>query len=211
MRLQDFPEDDGKRVWLSQPEIDLCISNAKNARHEAAFLLGARAGLRRGEIVSVTSADFSKATRGWLRVWEDYTKGDRYRETPIPTDLAAMVRGMDLDPDEPVVDVTGNTVRRWVKRAAEACRDDTDDPGWQYLTPHDLRRTWGGHLLWDRGVLPAVVMSWGGWQDWPTFREHYLGEMSPAAAERERTKVFDDDAAERPVFEPTVDLGRSFG
>jgi hypothetical protein len=32
-------------------------------------------------------------------------------------------------------------------------------------------------------------MSWGGWEDWETFRNHYLGEMSPAAAEREREKI----------------------
>lgn len=37
--------------------------------------------------------------------------------------------------------------------------------------------------------MPAVVMGWGGWEDWPTFRDHYLGESSPEAADRERSKV----------------------
>lgn len=54
MRLQDFPEDDGKRVWLEQAEVELLLENAKDIRHEVAFRLGARAGLRRDEIVSVT-------------------------------------------------------------------------------------------------------------------------------------------------------------
>lgn len=208
--MQDFPEDDGRRVWLAQAEADLLIQHAKNAQHEVAVMLGVYAGLRRGEITSITPNQFHQAARGWLRVPPEFTKSDRYRETPIPTDLSAMVRGMGGEPDEPVVDVAGNTVRRWVKRAAEKCAAETGDPGWQYLTPHDLRRTWGGHLLWDKGVLPAVVMNWGGWEDWQTFRDHYLGEMSPAAADRERGKVYGETDPAPPVFEPTVDLGSGY-
>lgn len=53
-------------------------------------------------------------------------------------------------------------------------------------------------------------MSFGGWEDWNTFRDHYLGEMSPAAAERERKKIsyvsgnVESDPDAGPVFEPTV-------
>ena len=32
-------------------------------------------------------------------------------------------------------------------------------------------------------------MGHGGWEDWETFREHYLGEFSPAALARGRRKV----------------------
>lgn len=53
---------------------------------------------------------------------------------------------------------------------------------------HDLRRTWGTALL-EQGVLPSVVMAWGGWRDWDTFRRHYLGEFSPEAIKQERSKV----------------------
>lgn len=204
MRLQDFPEDDGKRVWLSQPELNLLISKAGPVEHEVAFMLAGYAGLRRGEAIKIRPVEFIQAPRGWLRVPAEFTKADRYRETPIPTDLEAMVRGMGLSPDEPVVDVTGNTVRRWVKKAAGKCLDETGDPEWQHLSPHDLRRTWGGHLLWDKGVLPAVVMNWGGWEDWKTFRDHYLGEMSPAAADRERAKVYGGAEPGEVVFKPTV-------
>lgn len=38
-------------------------------------------------------------------------------------------------------------------------------------------------------MLPSVVMDWGGWDDWETFRQHYLGELSPEAIRRERGKV----------------------
>ena len=53
---------------------------------------------------------------------------------------------------------------------------------------HDLRRSWATHIL-GQGVLPSVVVSWGGWKDWETFRRHYLGEFSPEVLEREREKV----------------------
>lgn len=211
MRMQDFPKDDGRRVWLTQDEVELLIEKAKTPMQEVAFMLGAYAGLRRGEIVSVTPVQFDQAPRGWLRVPPEFTKSERYRETPIPTDLSAMIRGIGGEPDEPVVARTGNTVRRWVKRAAEACASETGDEGWLYLSPHDLRRTWGGHLLWDRGVLPAVVMNWGGWEDWKTFRDHYLGEMSPAAADRERAKVYGDADPTAPVFEPTINMREAHG
>jgi hypothetical protein len=32
-------------------------------------------------------------------------------------------------------------------------------------------------------------MEWGGWEDWETFREHYLGAYSLDAQQRERQKV----------------------
>ena len=97
-----------------------------------------------------------------------------------------------------------------MKRAGERRYAATGDEGWTYLDVHDLRQTWGGHLLWDCGVLPAVVMSFSGWEDWETFRNHYLGEMSPTAAERERKKIsyvtgdVEPDPSADPVFEPTV-------
>ena len=214
MRLGDYDERDGKRVWLDQTdendEVGALISEAKSPEQEIAFRLGAQAGLRREEIASVTPNDFSHAPDGFLRVWNDYAKRGKYRETPIPEELASSVRTLayERDPDEPIVSVEPNSIYRWVKRAAQSRYATTGDEGWTYLDVHDLRRTWGGHLLWDCGVLPAVVMSWGGWEDWETFRNHYLGEMSPAAAEREREKIsFVSGTAnvERnsdPVFQP---------
>ena len=216
MRLDDYPERDGKRVWLSQSdendEVTALIDEAKSPEQEIAFRLGVQAGLRREEIASVTSNDFTHAPDGFLRVWNDYAKRGKYRETPIPKELSSSVRTLsyERDPDEPIVDVEPNSIYRWVKRAGERRYTATGDEGWTFLDVHDLRRTWGGHLLWDCGVLPAVVMSWGGWEDWETFRDHYLGEMSPAAAEREREKIsfvsgnVESDPDAGPVFEPTV-------
>jgi hypothetical protein len=38
-------------------------------------------------------------------------------------------------------------------------------------------------------VVTCVTIAWGGWEDWETFRDHYLGEFSPEAIRRERGKV----------------------
>ncbi|WP_435099274.1 tyrosine-type recombinase/integrase [Halorubrum sp. N11] len=216
MRLDDYPERDGKRVWLSQSdendEVAALIDEAKSPEQEIAFRLGVQAGLRREEIASVTTNDFTHAPDGFVRVWNDYAKRGKYRETPIPEQLASSVRTLsyDRDPDEPVVGVEPNSIYRWVKRAGERRYAVTGDEGWTSLDVHDLRRTWAGHLLWDCGLLPAVVMSFGGWEDWETFRDHYLGEMSPAAAEREREKISfisESPGSEQEssrVFEPAV-------
>lgn len=207
MRMDDFDQaENGKRVWLDREELDLLVGEVVGGdpRREIAFNLGGRSGLRRGEIVSVTPNDFGHAPEGFLRVWGDYTKRNKYRETPVPEGMAHMIRGMQVEPDEPVVSVHDDTVYRWVTDAAEALYGHTGDEGWRFVTPHDLRRTWAAYLLFDCGVLPAVVMNWGGWEDWKTFRDHYLSEMSPAAAERERSKIFDENVREDPVFEPAI-------
>jgi integrase len=95
---------------------------------------------------------------------------------------------MELEPDEEIVNVNESTVYRWVSRAGENIHAETGDEGWLELGPHDLRRSWGIQLL-EQGVLPSVVMEWGGWEDWGTFREHYLTEFSPEALRRECQKV----------------------
>jgi len=191
VRLSDYDEKDGKQVWLTEDEVQMLLEEAKSGEQRRAFQLGAQAGLRRSEIVSVTVADFLNGPDGFVRVWGDYAKRDKYREAPIPNDFEAFVRGVtqDQEPDQPVVDVDGSTVYRWVRRTAERLQAQTNDPGWQYLDVHDLRRSWGGHLLWNCGVLPTVVMEFGGWEDWDTFAQHYLGEITPEAQQRERSKI----------------------
>lgn len=80
-------------------------------------------------------------------------------------------------------------------RAVEELAQEHDDDGWTYLTPHDLRRTWGT-LLCEREVEHGLLMTFGGWEDWGTFREHYLGQNSVSAQQRARETV--------PWFEANV-------
>jgi len=208
MRLDDYDRKDGKRVWLTVDEMDALIDEASDPQQRVAFMLGAKGGLRRSEIVSVTPNDFDHGPPGFVRIWSDYAKRDKYRESPIPTELEHVVSTLTHDQakDEPVVDVSGTTVYRWVRRAAERRQAETQDKGWSFLDVHDLRRSWGGNLLWNCGVLPSVVMEFGGWEDWDTFQDHYMGEITPEAAQRERAKIgLDgerDQAPETMPFSP---------
>ena len=191
MRLKDHPKKDGMRVWLDERETQQLIEATKNTEQRLALLLMARSGMRRNEMLQVTPADLVETDTGFhARVWADNTKNDTYREPPVSEEIyrLAEVKGESIGADEPLVDRDPKTIYRWTQRAADRCRAESGEEGWQYVTPHDLRRTWGTQLL-EAGVLPSVVMSWGGWEDWQTFRDHYLGEFSPEAIRRERQKV----------------------
>lgn len=80
-----------------------------------------------------------------------------------------MVDLQGLEDGDTIVDVSSKTVCRWITNAAERLAEKTGDDGWTYLDVHDLRRSWGTHVLAE-GVLPSVVMSWGSWEDWETLR-----------------------------------------
>jgi len=216
MRLQDYDSQDGKRVWLTEAETELLLDEMESGRQWRAACLAARSGLRRDEIVSVRVRDVVDAPDGYVRVWGDFAKQDKYREAPITDELQSVVERSLADikgGDEPIVDVDPTTVYRWVDRAGQRLAADTNDEGWLELGVHDLRRTWGAHLLWNHGLLPSSVMAFGGWEDWGTFREHYLGEMSPKAMDRERAKVDwmgageTDDEAPSSVFKPEGTAG----
>lgn len=196
MRMKPFDERDGYRVWLSGDELDELIETMYDrggTPHRIAARLGGHCGLRRDEASKSRPVDVVETHDDTvLRVWEDQAKLDKYRETPIPQDLADQIRMVpefkDQAVDAPTLDVTGKTLNRWVKRAGEELAAETGDDGWLEVSYHDLRRTWGTRML-ENGVLPSVVMWYGGWEDWDTFREHYLGEFSPEALARERSKV----------------------
>jgi integrase len=72
--------------------------------------------------------------------------------------------------------------------ATDALQEDTDDPGWQYVGMHDLRRTWATSLR-SADVDAMVVCDWGGWDDLDTFLDHYRGTHArPQLREREKVE-----------------------
>lgn len=207
MRLKDYNERDGKRVWLSEAEVQRLLGNvADDVKQQIATQLMARAGLRRREVAGdergVVFANARETEIGpVIRVWKG--KGDKYREVPIPAELHTTIQNLrqfsDREPDAAIVDAHPSTLYDWVQRAAERCHAETNDPGWLELGPHDLRRSWGVRLL-EAGVLPSVVMEWGGWEDWQTFRDHYLAEFSPEALRQQRRQVaWLADGSEEPL------------
>ena len=191
MRLEDYDAKAGKKCWLDRHEVELLLGAADSTAQAIAFRLMARCGLRRHEAVAVEPPDLVATDVGpRLRVW--HGKGDKHREVPVPGDLKTTIEvyaeQRSEGPDTPLVDKSARTLQRWVTRAAERCHAETGDVGWQYLGPHDLRRTWGT-LLVESGVEPGMIMVWGGWEDWETFREHYLGAYSPEMERRQAARV----------------------
>ncbi|TVT89082.1 tyrosine-type recombinase/integrase [Haloferax volcanii] len=191
MKMENYPEKDGKKVWLTPDEVTDLLDEADDTEQRIAMGLMVRCGLRVAEAVDVAPDDVVDTTAGkFLRVWAG--KGDKYRETPIPEQLAATIAAADDwrddDSDVPVVEHTTRTVRRWVEKAAERRHDATGEVGWTYLGPHDLRRTWGQHLV-ESEVEHGIIMEWGGWADWETFRENYLGAYSLEAQARGMEKI----------------------
>lgn len=139
----------------------------------------------------MTPRDLVDTTTGKrIRVREG--KGDKFRETPVPETLAAQINAAGQfrdEPDsEPVVQVSKRQVTRYLKRAAEKCQERDGKEGLEYISTHDLRRSWAQQLL-ERDVEPGMIMDWGGWENWDTFREHYMGRYSPQAQQRQQENV----------------------
>lgn len=216
MRLKQYDGRDGRKAWLSRNEVDLLLDKADDTQKKLAFHLAARCGLRVKEIVGVTALDVVEDDVVGPRVRVEEGKGDKYREVPAnrelytTADTYAQVR--DESPESALVDCSRRTVTRWVKRAAEECLAETDEDGWRYVGPHDLRRTWGTLLVED-GVEPGMIMEWGGWEDWETFREHYLGAYSPEMERYQASKVtwlgYNQDEPRSPGSQHGVDTGRN--
>jgi len=192
MQLENYDEADGRRVRLTASERDRLLGEYDHdPRRKIGLALMARCGCRSQEAVDVRPRDLVRGddTERWfLRI--PAGKGGKERQTPIPNDLKGMVQAhaADLEPGDRVLDVTTRTLRRWVRRAAEQRAAAENDERWQYVGPHDLRRTWG-HLMLEADVLPSVLMQWGGWEDYETFQQHYLGKHSEKIQAREAGKV----------------------
>ncbi|MGQ3414477.1 tyrosine-type recombinase/integrase [Natrinema sp. LN54] len=207
MQLEDYKTRSGKKVWLTKPEIDLLLENAGGKNKRIAMGLGLRSGLRTQEIIEVEPPHVVHSLSGYkVRVWEG--KDAKYREPPTSPELYDEIidytEWRTPSKDTPLVDVRTRSIRRWVTRAAERCYEQTGDCGWKYVTPHDFRRTWA-MLLLESGVEMGMVMEWGGWESWSSFREHYLGRYSPSIQRREVKKVdWLSDGTEPEVEAPAV-------
>mgnify|MGYP000162143699 CR=1 FL=1 len=191
MMTEDYPEKDGRLVWLNRDEVDRLLDVADGPLQRVAFRLGSECGLRSHEVVDVTPSDVVDTDAGKMLVVQR-GKGDKQRETPIPDSLADLVEFAasydDADADDVLVDVTTRTLRNWTENARDQLLEETDETRWEYVTFHDLRRTWAGQLA-NRDVDETVALRWGGWNDLDTFLRHYRGEATAAAQRRERDKV----------------------
>lgn len=191
-RRQHNSQDYGMKVWLDDTEVRQLLDAAEDTEQRIAFGLGARCGLRSKEWLDVEPRHVVDTAAGtMLQVPEG--KGDKYRETPITTELATAIRtvgDMNGSDSTPVIRSASSTrvLRKWLERARDRLHDETGKDGWLDVSTHDLRRTWATRLQ-SSDVDPLVVLSWGGWEDLETFLDHYEGSHSPEMQKREREKV----------------------
>lgn len=208
MKTRPYPNKNGKRIWLSRTEqTQLLEAVVDEPRRRLAVQLGLH-GLRSDEIVAtgdspgVTAASFrdlANGADGHVLVVEDGKTGKR--ETPASADLVDRARMLKsaarLRQDDPLVDVSTRTLRKWMVDAretvADGLEDDAERERWDDLGFHDLRRTWatdGYYSLAFAGVPIAeqLIMSWGGWAHTSTgretFRQNYLGPVPDHVTDR---------------------------
>lgn len=180
------------KVWLSDDDVTQLVEAAAETERQIAILLGARCGLRSHEVLSVAPEHVVDTDSGTMLTVPE-GKGGKYRETPIPDDLATRIRTVGdvraADDSVSVVSVdTTMSLRNWIQAARESVADDVGDTRWHHVSFHDLRRSWATSLA-AKDVDPLIVCDWGGWNDLETFLDHYRGSYSPEAQKRERGKV----------------------
>lgn len=193
MFTREHNKREDPKVWLSQDETEQLIEAAEGTEKTIAISLGVRCGLRSAEVLEVAPSHISETDVVGAMLKVPNGKGNKMRQTPIPSTLKAQIETADEyrdeGSDEPIVSVsTTQSLRNWIDSTAKKLAEDTGNDEWEYLSFHDLRRTWATHLV-SEDVDPLVVCDFGGWNDLETFLDHYKGTYSPEAIKREREKV----------------------
>ena len=188
VRIDD--SDDVTKCWLSPDELDRLERTAGEDgwEREVAVQVMGRCGLRASEVSYPDDSNLRYSDDGdvWLfEVQGKNTKGGskKTRDAWMPDDVAEDIhkysRERDLSLSDAWVDASTPSVRRWVKEAAHAVSEQADDPRWQPVSSHDLRRSWATYHLVERQVDVRTMMSVGGWSDYSAI-EPYLAEPTEA-------------------------------
>ena len=175
------------KVWLDYPDdVDLLATEAREAdwKQRIAVLLMGKVGLRASGVQSAKPAGLSYNEGGdyWeLEVKGKNTKGgdkttrQAYVPTSVKRELDNYAKERDIAPSEPYVDVSVDSIRRWVREAAGNLTDS--DERWQHVSSHDLRRAWANYHLVEKEVSVRVMMAIGGWSSYAAI-EPYLNQPS---------------------------------
>lgn len=174
------------KCWLSPDELRQLEKAAGEDgwEREIAIQLMGRCGLRASEVDYPSDENLRYSEEGGLWLFEvrgKNTKGGsrKTRDAWMPDDVADDIhkfsRERGLDPSQPWVDASTPSIRRWVKESAHMVGADVDDPRWDSVSSHDLRRSWATYHLVERQVDVRTMMSIGGWSDYSAI-EPYLAE-----------------------------------
>jgi len=189
---EEYDDQDGRRVWLSREEVDALLEVVDDPLWKVAFRLAADVASGLTRLLGVTPDNVVDGGEAGQMLDVPEGKGEKYREAPIPDSLADLVDAAasfgGVNGDEVLVERSTRALRNWVETAREELASTTGEDRWEYLTFHDLRRTWAGQLA-NADVDQTVALRWGGWNDLDTFLNHYRGEATEKAQAMERGKV----------------------
>jgi integrase len=174
------------KCWLSPDELSTLEAAAgrEDWSQEIAMQLMGRCGLRVSEVNYPGDHHLRWSEDGevWLfEVRGKNTKGgakatrDAWMPEAVADDVHKYSRERDLNGAEPWVDASVSSIRRWVKEAAATVAENKRDERWEWVSSHDLRRSWATHHLVERQVDVRTMMSIGGWSDYSAI-EPYLAE-----------------------------------
>lgn len=184
-------DSDQMRVRLSQRELEQVYQAVSNdMEKEIALRLMGEAGLRSAEVTDVTMEHVEpmEVEESRFKLVVPNGKGDKRRETVISSALRDKMQAYSqahATGSEPIVDRTTRTLQNWVTDV----REQQNGEGWEYVSTHDLRRSWANELL-ESGTSVPVVMQLGGWEDYETFRDHYLDTLSDASIAEQTAGFF---------------------
>lgn len=198
VRIDD--SQDKTKCWLDYPdEVQTIETKARDRdwEQEIAIQLMARVGCRASGVLTATPSGLRWNNDGeyWeLEVQGKNTKGgkkttrDAYVPERVKENLDRYASERDIGEDEPYVDASVSTVRRWVREITDEIADDRDNERWRAVSSHDLRRSWATYHLVEQGVAVRVMMSIGGWSSYDAI-EPYLTKPTPAKIGEELAKV----------------------
>lgn len=179
--------DDTRKCWLTFPEeIDVLAVQARESgwNRRIAVLLMGKVGLRASGVPTAKPAGLEYTEEGgyWqLKIAGKNTNGGekepRYAYVPeeVKRELENYAKERDIAPSKPYLDASVDSIRRWVREAAEELVPEDSD--WEYVSSHDLRRSWAHHHLVEKEVSPRVMMEIGGWSSYNAI-EPYLTKPS---------------------------------
>jgi len=183
VRIDD--SSDETKCWLDYPdEVETLesIARGRDWKREIAIQLMARVGCRASGVLTAKPEGLSWNSKGeyWqLEIRGKNTKGgaktkrDAYVPERVKENLDRYASERDIDDDEPYVDVSVSTVRRWVSDLTFSLYDRTGNERWAMVSSHDLRRSWATYLLVEQNVAVRVMMEIGGWSSYEAI-EPYL-------------------------------------
>jgi len=185
----EFDSGKGFRNYLGGGELDKYIECSRktskkddmNTRVHTGVLLAAKSGLRVSEIAKVRNKHRIKTDdRGWML--QVRGKGNKYRETVLPSELAL------ADFEKTTKDLTRVTFKRWADRVNQEYLKTYGDEDILGVTFHDLRRSFITRMI-ESGANPKWVMKLSGHTSTDVFYKHYVNVGSVEFQAKERSKI----------------------